>query len=400
MSHAMKLEGPFAIEEVAGRAALCGRLRVEAPVVFFPGMRLRVEGGGAVVAAHSADTHYLGWLPRGAYRVRAFLPGSLGAGRYRFTLEAHHREAMADATAASLDGAFSLASAAATPGDAFAWTFETVAPGVAVENLSWKRGHEDWFFRHFDHASATVVSYMLADSPKLRGRILDVGCGDGITALGVALRTGCEELVAIDPFRGFDRLPEILAANHLPADTIPKRVRFLPEDANFLPFPDDSFDVLISWAAVEHFAGGYLQAMREMKRVLKPDGLLFIHPGLYYCNAGHHLAEYASEPFFHLRKSREQIRELVFSAKANYEDRAGETPTPAQHWQWFNELVPITVTRFEQELRALEFEPWRVAIRTEGLVEYTPETLSYPMQDLATNELYVSCVNRKKKRGQ
>lgn len=395
MSHAMKLEGPFAIEEAGGRAALCGRLRVEAPVVFLPGVRLRVEGAGAV-AADSRDTHYLGWLPRGAYRVRAFLPGALGAGAYRFSLEAVHREAMADAVAARLDGAFTLAGPAAAAGEGLAWSFETVAPGVAIENLSWKRGHEDWFFRHFDHAAATVVSYMLADSPKLRGRILDVGCGDGITALGVALRTGCEELVAIDPFRGFDRLPEILRANHLPADAIPKRVKYLGEDANFLPFADDSFDVVISWAAVEHFAGGYLQALREMKRVLRPEGLLFIHPGLYYCNAGHHLAEYSTEPFFHLRKSREEIRAIVFGAKPRYEDRAGETPTPAQHWQWFNELNPITVTRFEQELRALEFEPWRVAIRTEGLVEYTPETLAYPMQDLATNELYVSCVNRKR----
>lgn len=395
MSHAMKLEGPFAIEEAGGRAALCGRLRVEAPVVFLPGLRLRVEGAGAV-AADSRDTHYLGWLPRGAYRVRAFLPGSLGAGAHRFSLEAVHREAMADAAAAKLEGAFTLAGPAAAPADGLAWSFETVAPGVAIENLSWKRGHEDWFFRHFDHAAATVVSYMLADSPKLRGRILDVGCGDGITALGVALRTGCEELVAIDPFRGFDRLPEILRANHLPADAIPKRVKYLGEDANFLPFADDSFDVVISWAAVEHFAGGYLQALREMKRVLRPGGLLFIHPGLYYCNAGHHLAEYSTEPFFHLRKSRDEIRAIVFGAKPRYEDRAGETPTPAQHWQWFNELNPITVTRFEQELRALEFEPWRVAIRTEGLVEYTPETLAYPMQDLVTNELYVSCVNRKR----
>lgn len=395
MSHAMKLEGPFAIEEAGGRAALCGRLRVEAPVVFLPGLRLRVEGAGAI-AADSRDTHYLGWLPRGSYRVRAFLPGSLGAGACRFSLEAVHREAMADAVAAKLEGAFTLAGPAAAPADGLAWSFETVAPGVAIENLSWKRGHEDWFFRHFDHAAATVVSYMLADSPKLRGRILDVGCGDGITALGVALRTGCEELVAIDPFRGFDRLPEILRANHLPADAIPKRVKYLGEDANFLPFADDSFDVVISWAAVEHFAGGYLQALREMKRVLRPGGLLFIHPGLYYCNAGHHLAEYSTEPFFHLRKSREEIRAIVFGAKPRYEDRAGETPTPAQHWQWFNELNPITVTRFEQELRALEFEPWRVAIRTEGLVEYTPETLAYPMQDLATNELYVSCVNRKR----
>jgi ubiquinone/menaquinone biosynthesis C-methylase UbiE len=398
MAHALTLEGPFAIEDAGGRAALCGRLRVESAVVFFPALRVRIEGAGGVVQADSAGTHYLGWLPRGAYRVRVFLPGPLGAGAYRFTLEARHREAMADAVAAKLEGGFSLAKPASAGGEPLAWTVDSIAPGVAVENLSWKRGHEDWFFRHFDHAAATVVSYMLGDSPKLRGRILDVGCGDGITALGVALRTGCEEMVAIDPFRGFDRLPEILRANHLPADVIPKRVKYLAEDANFLPFADDSFDVVTSWAAVEHFAGGYLQALREIKRVLKPDGLLFIHPGLYYCDGGHHLAEYSREPFFHLRKSREQIREIVFSAKPVYEDRAGETPTPAQHWQWFNELNPITATRFDQELRALEFEPWRVAVRTQGLVEYTPEMLAYPMLDLAINELYVSCVNRKKRR--
>ena len=32
-------------------------------------------------------------------------------------------------------------------------------------------------------------------------------------------------------------------------------------------------------------------------------------------------------------KTREQVREIVFSATPAYEDRAGETPTPAQHWQ-------------------------------------------------------------------
>lgn len=398
MTAAMRCEGSFAVEDAGGRTALCGRLRVDAPVVFLPALRLRIEGAEASAAADSADTHYLGWLPRGTYRVRAFLPRAWPAGPYRFSLEARHREAMAETTADTRQGEFALAAPSRGDAASIAWSVGTEAPGVAVENLSWKRGHEDWFFRHFDHAAATVVSYMLGDSPKLAGRLLDVGCGDGITALGVALRTGCESMVAIDPFRGFDRLPEIVRANHLPPDAIPSRLRFLAEDANFLPFPDDSFDVVISWAAVEHFAGGYLQALREMKRVLRPDGLLFIHPGLFYCNGGHHLAEYCREPFFHLRKSPEQVREIVFSATPAYEDRAGETPTPAQHWQWYNELNRITVSRFEQELRALEFEPWRVALRTEGLVEYTPETLAYPMQDLATNELYVSCVSRKRSR--
>ena len=61
-------------------------------------------------------------------------------------------------------------------------------------------------------------------------------------------------------------------------------------------------------------------------------------------------------------------------------------------------MNPITVTRIEQELRALEFRPWRVALRTEPLIEYTPEIEHYPLQDLATTELYSSWISRKKTR--
>ena len=278
---------------------------------------------------------------------------------------------------------------------AVSWACEAIAPAPRLAELSWRKAGGDWFYRHFDHAAPTIMSYMLADSPKLRGRILDVGCGDGITDLGLALRTGCEELVGIDPFRGYERLPEILEAAHLPPDVVPKNLRFLAEDANHLPFADSSFDVVVSWGSVEHIAGGYLKALDEMRRVLKPGGLLFIHPGLYYSNVGHHLGEFSSEPFFHLKKPLDEIRRIVMTTKPNYMDRSGEFSSPEQYWQWFRELNPITVTQFERELRERDLQPWRVAIRTEGLIEYTPEIEHYPMQDLATAELYVSCVNRK-----
>jgi hypothetical protein len=121
-----------------------------------------------------------------------------------------------------------------------------------------------------------------------------------------------------------------------------------------------------------------------------------VHPGLYYSFFGHHLGEFSSEPHFHLKKSLEEVKRIVFETKPNYMDRAGEFSPPEQFWQWFRELNRITVSGFEQELRALDFEPWRVAIRTQDLVEYTPELLRYPMQDLATNELYSSWVSRKK----
>ncbi len=189
-----------------------------------------------------------------------------------------------------------------------------------------------------------------------------------------------------------------MAENHLPADIIPPTLRFMAQDANFLPFPDDSFDVVLSWGSVEHMAGGYLQALREIKRVLQPEGLLMIVPGLFYSNIGHHLTEFSTEPFFHLKKSEPEIRKMVLDTPPRYIDRAGEFSSNEQFFQWYTELNRITVPRFEQELRALEFAPWRIALRTEPVIEYTPEIEQYPIQDLATTELYSSWISRKKVR--
>jgi hypothetical protein len=77
-------------------------------------------------------------------------------------------------------------------------------------------------------------------------------------------------------------------------------------------------------------------------------------------------------------------------------DRAGEFSPPEDYWRWYKELNPITVAEFEQELKLLEFDFYRVALRTEDLIEYHhPKLQEYGMQDLATVELYLSAYNRK-----
>jgi SAM-dependent methyltransferase len=376
-----------------GRPVLRAMVRVESAIVFFPRFHVRiVAADGSIIESHSASARELGWLPRGTYRVDFTLPQPMALGPAAFTLRMSERVAMQEEPAAVAEGSFHASPEPATPA---AWLVEAQAPAPPLASLSWNKGHADWFFRHFDHAALTVQSYLLGDSPLLRGRILDVGCGDGITDLALALRTGCRELVGVDPFRGYERLGEVLDENHVPRDVIPPSLRFLPEDANHLPFEDDAFDVLVSWGSVEHIAGGYAQAMAEMRRVLRPGGLLFIHPGLYYSNYGHHLGEFSSEPHFHLKRPLDEVRRIVMEAPMNRMDRSGHVATREEYWQWFRELNPITVSGFERELRALDFQPWRVALRTEPMIEYSAEIERYPMQDLATAELYVSCWNRK-----
>jgi SAM-dependent methyltransferase len=392
----------LALQPMAPRAdrPLCVEIRFEvtARVLFEVDLALEVysPGGERTYLRHAhEDGASAVWLPRGVYRWR--LTGPEGA----FA----HADGRLVATVFYADGphrgrsepaAIAFAGADVGPGLGEARFTLTGDPDPA--QLSWRRGHADWFFRHFDHAGPTIGSYFFKDSPLLRGRILDMGCGDGITDLSLYLRYQPERLVGVDPFRGYERLAEVAAQNGISLDPWPENLEFLPADGNHLPFADDSFDVVVSWGSVEHIVGGYKQALREIKRVLKPDGLFFVHPGLYYSNFGHHLGEFSDEPFFHLKRSPEALKEFVLATPPRYMDRAGEFASNAQYWQWYTELNPITVSGFEQELRALDFEPWRVALRTEPIIEYTPELLKYPMQDLSTAELYMSCWNRKKTR--
>lgn len=380
-------------------------LNQDAGLLFEPDAQLKitaVDGQEVLYLCNLNATLSVPWLLRGGYHLSCHLHDlSLPAGDYclRLAVSAEigrQREDLAD-TAIT----FTVPTATTVNGTRRAnWSLRSMPGTLSVENLAWSRGHEDWFFRHFDHAALVVTDYLLKQHPLLKGRILDVGCGDGIIDLGIYLRMQPEQLVGIDPFKGYERLPAALAANHLPADVLDEalaggRLQFRAEDANAIPYPNDYFDVVVSWGSLEHIAGGYQGALREVRRVLKKDGLLFVHPGLYYGALGNHLGEFFDDPFIHLKLPPEQLREKVLNTEPRRMDRAGHVATPAEYWQWFTELNPIRVPDFERELRDLGFEPWRVAMRSSDLVEYTPELQGHSIQDLATVELYLSAWNRK-----
>ena len=362
---------------------------------------IETEAGRQIAHAQLAAAGWdVSWLPRGSYEAHALAANAgLPAGRYVAQVALWHRHAGALTKAGAASIAFEVALPARTDGFAPAWQLRSGAGAPPIESLSWKRGAADWFYKHFDHAARTTATYLLGDSPLLRGRILDVGCGDGITDLGIALRCQPEELVGIDPFRGYERLPEIVRNAGVPADVVPACLRFLPASANEIPFEDDRFDVVISWGSLEHIVGGYAKALAEIRRVLKPDGLLMAHPGLFFSDVGNHLGEFRfarDEPYVHLKRPREWLREQVLASEPDRMDRSGDIATPADYWQWFTELNPITVPTFEGELCAHGFEPWRVALRTHDRVDYTPELQRYSFVDLAVGELYVSAYNRKR----
>jgi SAM-dependent methyltransferase len=103
---------------------------------------------------------------------------------------------------------------------------------------------------------------------------------------------------------------------------------------------------VLSWGSLEHIVGGYARALAEIRRVLKPGGLFFVHPGLFYSDEGSHLGEFPfarAESHMHLKLERDELRRRVLAEAPQYIDRSGEFSSPEQYWQWHTELNPITV---------------------------------------------------------
>jgi ubiquinone/menaquinone biosynthesis C-methylase UbiE len=98
------------------------------------------------------------------------------------------------------------------------------------------------------------------------GRVLDVGCGTGELLRRISRKFPRSRLSGIDP------VPEMLAVAR---EKIPEGVEFRVGYANALPWPDSTFDVVVS-CNMFHYVTHPVPALREMTRVLKRGGQLVI----------------------------------------------------------------------------------------------------------------------------
>lgn len=132
----------------------------------------------------------------------------------------------------------------------------------------------------------------ILDDLDLRGdeRILDVGCGRGAVLMLAAHRlpggraTGADIWSRRDQSGNSRRATEANAA----AEGVTDRVDLAYADARDLPFPDASFDVVVSNLVIHNISDdeGRRQALLEAIRVLRPGGRLRIvdPPGIHHEN--------------------------------------------------------------------------------------------------------------------
>jgi ubiquinone/menaquinone biosynthesis C-methylase UbiE len=104
------------------------------------------------------------------------------------------------------------------------------------------------------------------------GRILDVGTGPGRLPLAVA---HAAPHVHID---GVDLSPAMIAAARIActADGLDQRVTFEIADVASLPYPDATFDLVISSMSLHHWSNPPA-AMRELRRVVRTPGEIWIY---------------------------------------------------------------------------------------------------------------------------
>lgn len=205
-------------------------------------------------------------------------------------------------------------------------------------------------------------------------RILDVANGR-LRPQQSLLRTGGHQVYGIDyvnrpgagfPDRAYRVARRIYAWNLGLAPEAMAPDRLICGDVGRLPFPDGFFDMAVSAAAFEHFLD-VPAVVRELQRVVRPGGLVWVLVHLFTSPSGGHNVTFTEiplrsipagvEPWDHLRR-----RRLPFSVPLNewrrdqYLAAFGECFELVKHYPLIREGEHLLTPELSAELGAYDRE--------------------------------------------
>jgi SAM-dependent methyltransferase len=171
----------------------------------------------------------------------------------------------------------------------------TARARVEGEAKKWLRRSSDWV----DLQLSLILDSLRRVAPRARGRLLDVGCGD--KPFEAIFRPYVTEYIGIEHRDTF----ALTSAAEPGPGTSGKPGPDLLYSGDRLPFPDRSFDTVLSVQVLEHTPKP-AELVREMGRVLADDGLLILMAPFQF--------RLHEEPHDYFRYSPHGLRELCARA--------------------------------------------------------------------------------------
>ena len=131
---------------------------------------------------------------------------------------------------------------------------------------------DEWSEAVFARRTGKVGAFL---TPYLRAgmRLIDCGCGPGSITVDLAQIVAPGEVIGVDRRAG-----ALMHARMLARERGIANVTFEVASIYQLPFADGSFDAAFTCAVLQHLATP-LAALKEIRRLLKPDGMIGIVDG-------------------------------------------------------------------------------------------------------------------------
>jgi len=142
---------------------------------------------------------------------------------------------------------------------------------VQLNNLQVRRAmkEREALFRRFGYNSTASLEFILGKALPLPGHILEIGTGKG--RFLAALAPHADRVTTLD----VDGSQQRVAKLYVRPNQAGRRIRFVVQDAEHLPWPDARFDAVVSVNTFHHLEHPR-RVFEEMLRVLKPGGRLVI----------------------------------------------------------------------------------------------------------------------------
>lgn len=135
--------------------------------------------------------------------------------------------------------------------------------------------HESVLRSHVWRTAENSAGYLL-NSLRPGLDLLDAGCGPGTITVDLARRVAPGRTV------GLDRAPAVIeqARTYAASQAVP--IEWQQGDLYVLDFPDACFDVVHAHQVLQHLTDP-VRALRELRRVLRPNGVLAVRDTDYSC---------------------------------------------------------------------------------------------------------------------